>query len=113
MTVEQTIRKTLNLLAAVGVGNWNVEVGEFVSKPNRSGLCSYRNHTIYISAKILDDEKELLATIQEEVAHVISADTNHGENFRRALDFVCDAANSPSAVRDRKFRIEVTEAKNA
>ncbi len=90
MTIENAIRTCLNLLAEVGVGNWNVCVVEdFPENPTHMGLCSYRARTIYLSAKWLDDDAEMLTTMRHEIAHVLSAsDRDHGEHFEQALSLV-------------------------
>ncbi len=103
MTVETAIRTCLNLLADVGVGNWNVVVVEdFPENPTHMGLCSYRAHTIYLSAKWLDDDAEMLETMRHEIGHVLSAsDRDHGDEFEQALSLV-----PKQVTREREFRIE-------
>lgn len=103
MTIETSISTTLNLLAAVGVGTWNVCVVEdFPEHPMRAGLCSYRQKTIYLSSQYLDDDEEMLKTIRHEIAHVLSEGDEHGELFEDVL------ATVPSrVVKKRDFRIEI------
>jgi len=114
MDVKSAIELTLNLLADCGVGSWNVEVIENFGPetPRRMGLCCYDRSTItlarstYDGTKVyLDDDAEMLMTIREEIAHVLSrGDYEHGEGFRRALALV---PNVPS--RHREFRIELSK----
>ncbi len=102
MTIETAIRTCLNLLADVGVGNWNVEVVERFSDSKEMGRCTYCQRTISLSAAHLADDDVALATIRHEIGHVLSAgDRDHGEEFEQALEMV------PTQVtHDREFRIE-------
>lgn len=102
MTIETAIRACLNLLADVGVGNWNCEVVERFSDSKEMGRCTYCQRTISLSAAHLADDAVALETIRHEVAHVLSrGDRDHGEHFERALELV------PLQVTlDRDFRIE-------
>jgi hypothetical protein len=57
----------------------------------RLGLCSYRNRTISLSIRHVEEDPDdyVLETIAEEVAHAITPDdTNHGPRWKRAYEHI-------------------------
>jgi len=107
MTVKDAITLTLNLLADCGVGDWNVEViRDFGPEhPDRYGETCYRNKTIYLSARYLHDDGEMLKTARHEIGHVLcppsSGGVDHNETWQRAMDLVPE-----KPIMHRTFRIE-------